>query len=61
MLELAVEQAKIEDQIYSNYGKLEFLKFIKAARYYGFMAANAKNELNRDASVLSHNFNLNME
>ena len=60
VLELAVEQAKIEDQIYFDYGKIEFLLFIKAARHYGFMAPNGKTELNRDANVLSHNFNLKM-
>ena len=56
VLELAVSQAKIEDQIYFDYGKVEFLLFIKAARHYGFYAANGKTELSRDAAVLSHNF-----
>ena len=39
MLELAVEQAKIEDQIFVKYNK-EFMLFIKACRHYGFMKSN---------------------
>ena len=34
--------------------------FIKAARHYGFVAPTGKTELNRDANVLSHNFNIKM-
>ena len=38
VLDLAVEQAKIEDQIYSKFDKLEFMLFIKASRHYGLMS-----------------------
>ena len=54
VLELAAEQAKIEDQIWFNY-RVEFMLFIKACRFYGFMAADNKNQLNRDAEVLKNN------
>jgi len=50
VLELAVEQAKIHDQIQMKYGK-EFMLFIKAARHYGLMKSDGKlhNDRNKDA------------
>jgi len=55
---LAVEQAKIEDQIYHKFGKLEFMLFIKACRYYGLMSPSGKNEMSRDAMVIANNVNV---
>ena len=34
--ELALEQAKIEDEIWEKFGR-EFIFFVKAARHYGLM------------------------
>ena len=59
-MELAVEQAKIEDQIYQKFGKLEFMVFIKAARYYGLMGTKDKNEVNRDAAVIGNNLGIKL-
>ena len=55
VLDLAVEQAKIEDQIYAKFDKLEFMLFIKASRHYGLMSQVNKNEINRDALVIKNN------
>jgi hypothetical protein len=50
VLELAVEQAKIEDQIFIKYGH-EFNLFIKACNFYGLVKNTLKDEkeLARDA------------
>mmetsp|Transcript_11323 Transcript_11323/g.19069 ORF Transcript_11323/g.19069 Transcript_11323/m.19069 type:complete len:94 (-) Transcript_11323:40-321(-) len=43
VLELAVEQAKIQDEIVIKYGK-EFRLFIKACIYYGLMKSQTKEQ-----------------
>ena len=56
VLELAIEEAKIEDQIFLKYGK-EFALFIKACRYYGMMK-KSKTDMTKDALVIGNNLNL---
>ena len=61
VLELAVEEAKIEDQIYLRYGKLEFMLFVKACRHYDLMSKKNKTILNRDAEVIANNVGVKLE
>ena len=66
-MELAVEQAKIHDQIQMKYGK-EFMLFIKAARHYGLMKSDGKmgkpggnkDELHDDAKAIFQNLDMDM-
>ena len=60
VVDLAVEQSKIEDQIYLKYGK-EFRVFLKACHYYGLLKkANpmGKGEVAKDAVIIGNNFDL---
>lgn len=71
VLELAVEQAKIHDQIQMKYGK-EFMLFIKAARHYGLMKSDGKlhndkdkgggkeGGLNKEAKAILNNLDMDM-
>ena len=61
VLELAVEEAKIEDQIYLRFGKLEFMLFVKACRHYDLMSKKSKQILNRDAEVIAHNVGVRVD
>lgn len=54
VLKLAIEQAKIEDQIWDDY-KVEFNLFIKACNFYGMMKTGNNNDLTKDAKVIKHN------
>lgn len=58
VLDLAVEQANIEDQIYMKFGH-EFLLFIKACRQYGLMK-NGKTDMHKDAMVIGNTLNINI-
>ena len=51
--ELALEQAKIEDEIWEKFGR-EFIFFVKAARHYGLMK-QGHNEMERDALIIKNN------
>ena len=55
ILELAVEQAKIEDHIWNAFGNLEFPLFLKACRYYGLLGKTDNKELSRNAMVIKNN------
>ena len=56
MLQLAVEQAKIEDQIFNDYG-IPFNLFIKACNAYGYMKTGSNNDASseNDHSSLNRN------
>ena len=54
---LAVEQAKIEDQVYSKYGK-DFKLFLKACQHYGLIRVGSRTQLARDALVIGNNLGL---
>lgn len=58
VLELAIEQAKIEDQIFTEYD-IEFHLFIKGCNSYGMMKTGSYNEieLNKNAKVIKNNIN----
>ena len=53
VFELAMEQAKIEDEIWDKFER-EFIFFIKACRYYGLMK-HGHNEMERDALIIKNN------
>lgn len=57
VLGLAVEQAKIEDQVYQKYGK-DFKLFLKACHHYGLLK-NGKTAISKDALVIANNLNIN--
>ena len=57
VLELAIEQSKIEDQMFKEYKK-DFNLFIKACNSYGLMKTGSKNELAQDAKVIKNNMGL---
>lgn len=59
VLELAVEQAKIEDQIFNEYG-VSFNLFIKACNSYGMMKTGNTNDISKDAKVIANQFNKSM-
>ena len=54
---LAVEQAKIEDQVFSKYGK-DFKLFLKACQHYGLIRVGSRTQLARDALVIGNNLGL---
>jgi glutathione peroxidase-family protein len=53
VFELALEQAKIEDEIVAKY-EVEFIFFIKACRHYGLMKIG-HNEMEKDALIIKNN------
>ena len=57
VLELAVEQAKIEDQIYVKFKK-EFRVFMKACQHYGLIKERKGVEMNKNALVIGNQFDL---
>jgi len=59
VLELSIEQAKIEDQIFTEYG-VTFNLFIKACNAYGMMKTGNTNDISRDAQVISNNLKVNL-
>jgi len=58
VLELAIEQAKIEDQVFTEYGT-PFHLFLKGCNSYGMMKTGSTNEveLNKNAKVIKNNIN----
>ena len=56
VLGLAVEQAKIEDQVYQKYGK-DFKLFLKACNHYNLLK-NGKTAIAKDALVIANNMSL---
>ena len=70
VIELAVEQAKIEDQIFLKFG-IDLQMFIKAGRHYGLLkggkygkrgrkgAGPEDGRMHKDAVVIENNFNIN--
>lgn len=59
VLELAIEQAKIEDQIFTDYG-ITFSLFIKACNAYGMMKTGNTNDISRDAKVIGNQLKINL-
>lgn len=53
---MAVEQAKIEDQVYQKYGK-DFKLFLKACNHYNLLK-NGKTAIAKDALVIANNMSL---
>lgn len=60
VLELAVEEAKIEDQIFLRYG-IQFMLFVKACRHYDLMSKKSKQIHNRDAEVIANNVGVKLD
>jgi hypothetical protein len=60
VLELAIEQAKIEDQIFTDYG-ISFNLFIKACNAYGMMKTGNHNDISRDAKVIGNNLRIRLD
>lgn len=54
-----MEQAKIEDQIYNEYG-VSFNLFIKACNAYGMMKTGNTNDISNDAKVIGNQFRVDV-
>ena len=57
---LAVEQAKIEDQVFSKYGK-DFKLFLKACQHFGLIRVGSRTQLAKDALVIGNNLGMDLD